>query len=147
MAAYPRIFNGPFSFPLDPRINLLKKETRFADLFTFKSPSHLLKLSLSHALAQSTKLSYYETAVQATTAETAYIPKELALTGGLTLDRRDAVKLTGKLFKLRVEVNLVSNVLGESSVCHRNFYPAENSSSSSSSFLFSSSLYKTPRSK
>ncbi|CDZ96295.1 Uncharacterized conserved protein [Phaffia rhodozyma] len=89
-AAYPRIFN---------------------DLFTFKSPSHLLKLSLSHALAQSTKLSYYESAVQNTTAETAYIPKELALTGGLTIDRRDAVKLTGKLFKLKVEVNLVSNVL------------------------------------
>lgn len=91
------------------------------DLFTFKSSSHLLKLSLSHALAQSTKLSVYETAVQATLADTAYIPKELALTGELALDRREAVKLTGRLFRLRVEVNLVSNVLGESSLlpCHR----------------------------
>lgn len=94
-AQYPRIFN---------------------DLFTFKSSSHLLKLSLAHALAQSTKLSVYETAVQATLAGTSYIPQELAKTGELSLSRKEAVKLTGRLFKLRVEVNLVSNVLGESAV-------------------------------
>lgn len=35
------------------------------------------------------------------------------MTGTLSLDRREAVMLTGRLFSLRVEVNLVSNVLGE----------------------------------
>lgn len=85
-------------------------------MFTFKSPSHLLKLSLSHALAQSAKLSIYESLVQSTMADASYIPKELAMTGTLGLDRKDAVKLTGRLFKLRVDVNLVSNVLGASLV-------------------------------
>lgn len=85
-------------------------------MFTFKSPSHLLKLSLSHALAQSAKLSIYESLVQSTMADASYIPKELAMTGTLGLDRKDAVKLTGRLFKLRVDVNLVSNVLGASNL-------------------------------
>ena len=39
------------------------------------------------------------------------IPRQLALTGELRLRRRDALRLTGRLFKLRRDVNLVSNVL------------------------------------
>lgn len=111
-AQYPRIFNGAF-LPVSCTSNQTISYLPLPDLFTFKSPSHLLKLSLSHAIAQSTKLSVYESAVQDTLADTSYIPKELALTGELELDRREAVKLTGRLFRLRVEVNLVSNVLGE----------------------------------
>lgn len=36
---------------------------------------------------------------------------QLALTGSLKLTRTDALKLTGRLFQLRRDVNLVSNVL------------------------------------
>lgn len=39
------------------------------------------------------------------------IPIRLASTGSLHLSRKDALKLTGRLFKLRRDVNLVSNVL------------------------------------
>ncbi len=39
------------------------------------------------------------------------IPRQLAESGGLKLRRHEALKLTGKLFKLRRDVNLVSNVL------------------------------------
>lgn len=39
------------------------------------------------------------------------IPKQLAASGALKLRRHDALKLTGRLFKLRRDVNLVSNVL------------------------------------
>ena len=42
---------------------------------------------------------------------TTRIPKELARTGSLSLTRGDALRLTGRLFKLRTDVNLVSNVL------------------------------------
>jgi uncharacterized Rmd1/YagE family protein len=42
---------------------------------------------------------------------TTAIPIHLASTGSLKLTRTDALKLTGKLFKLRRDVNLVSNVL------------------------------------
>ena len=39
------------------------------------------------------------------------IPKQLAESGALRLRRNEALKLTGRLFKLRRDVNLVSNVL------------------------------------
>lgn len=90
--AYPRIYN---------------------DLFTLKSRSHLLKLSISHALAQSTLLARYETNAQHVLSSplALSIPQQLALSGQLQLPRHDALKLTGRLFKLRRDVNLVSNVL------------------------------------
>lgn len=89
-ATYPRIYN---------------------DLFTFKSHSHLLKLSVSHAIAQSTKLSIYEVVMQDSLSSTASFPKELATTGELHLSRRDALKMTGRLFRLRMDVNLSSGIL------------------------------------
>ncbi|KAI6148533.1 hypothetical protein BKA82DRAFT_4138473 [Pisolithus tinctorius] len=90
--AYPRIYN---------------------DFFTFKSPSHLLKLSVAHALAQSTLLAAYEATAQRVLSDprTVAIPKQLAFSGKLQLKRRDALRLTGRLFKLRRDINLVSNVL------------------------------------
>ncbi|TIA90704.1 hypothetical protein E3P99_01447 [Wallemia hederae] len=81
------------------------------DFFTFKTNSHYLKLSLAHALAQSTKLSAFEQVTLDVLDSASTIPKELAATGTLALDRRQALQLTGKLFKLRVDVNVVSNVL------------------------------------
>ncbi|KAF8196733.1 hypothetical protein K438DRAFT_1825473 [Mycena galopus ATCC 62051] len=90
--AYPRIYN---------------------DFFTLKSRSHLLKLSIAHALAQSTLLAHYETNAQRVLSSplTLSIPKQLTTSGALQLRRHDALKLTGSLFKLRMDVNLVSNVL------------------------------------
>jgi len=78
-----------------------------------KSRSHLLKLSISHALAQSTLLARYESTAQhvLTSPLTLSIPKQLATSGVLQLRRNEALKLTGRLFKLRRDVNLVSNVL------------------------------------
>jgi uncharacterized Rmd1/YagE family protein len=79
----------------------------------FKSPSHLLKLSVSHALAQSTLLAHYESNAQRVLSDprTVAIPRQLAVSGALQLKRGDALRLTGRLFKLRRDVNLVSNVL------------------------------------
>lgn len=68
---------------------------------------------MAHALAQSTLLAHYESsALQVLSSPlTLSIPKQLATSGSLTLARRDALRLTGSLFKLRRDVNLVSNVL------------------------------------
>ncbi len=71
----------------------------------------MLKLSLAHAIDQSTKLSVFEESMQATLEVTSHIPKEMASSGELKLKRREALRLTGRLFKLRVDVNLTSNVL------------------------------------
>jgi len=86
----------------------------YNDFFTFRSHTHLLKLSLSHALAQSVLLAHYETQTHFTlsNSKAVEIPKILAQTGSLKgLGRKEALKLTGKLFKLRRDVNLSSNVL------------------------------------
>ncbi|CUA73786.1 Sad1-interacting factor 3 [Schizosaccharomyces pombe 972h-] [Rhizoctonia solani] len=85
----------------------------YNDFFTFKSSSHLLKLSLAHALAQSTLLAHYESIAQIVLAAPSVtaLPKQLAESGELKLRRGEALKLTGRLFKLRRDVNLVSNVL------------------------------------
>ncbi|THH30671.1 hypothetical protein EUX98_g3525 [Antrodiella citrinella] len=90
--AYPRVYN---------------------DFFTFKHHSSLLSLSVSHALAQSTLLARYETLTNTTLSSpaTTSIPQQLATTGSLHLSRTEALKITGRLFKLRRDVNLVSNVL------------------------------------
>lgn len=83
----------------------------YNDMFTFKSRSHLFKLSLAHAIAQSTKLSVYETKLQNSLALTSSFPKELATTGHINLNRIEALKMTGKLFKLRMDVNLIGGIL------------------------------------
>ncbi|KAJ3728043.1 DUF155-domain-containing protein [Lentinula guzmanii] len=90
--AYPRIYN---------------------DFFTLKSRSHLLKLSIAHALAQSTLLAHFESNARQvlSSPQTLAIPQQLADKGALQLKRREALKLTGRLFTLRRDVNLVSNVL------------------------------------
>ncbi|KAH6918036.1 YagE family protein [Coprinopsis sp. MPI-PUGE-AT-0042] len=85
----------------------------YNDFFTLKSRSHLLKLSIAHALAQSTLLARYESLAGHTlTSPIALsIPRQMAESGSLQLRRNEALKLTGRLFKLRRDVNLVSNVL------------------------------------
>ncbi|KAI0066852.1 DUF155-domain-containing protein [Artomyces pyxidatus] len=95
--AYPRIYN---------------------DYFTFKSPSHLLTLSISHAIAQSTLLAHYETLANSLLAHprTLALPKTLARTGTLAMSRTDAMRLTGRLFRLRRDVVLGGNVLDIPSV-------------------------------
>ncbi|PWN20509.1 DUF155-domain-containing protein [Microstroma glucosiphilum] len=97
-----------FHFCYDPTVPAPRI---FNDFFTFRAPNHLLKLSLAHAIAQSTKLSVFEESMQKTLELTSHIPKELASSGELKLKRREALRLTGRLFKLRVDVNLTSNVL------------------------------------
>ncbi|KAF9530287.1 hypothetical protein CPB83DRAFT_851313 [Crepidotus variabilis] len=97
-------------FAHDPHISYPRI---YNDFFTLKSRSHLLKLSIAHALAQSTLLARYETTAQRVLSSplTLSIPRQLAEKGALRLRRHDALKLTGRLFKLRRDVNLVSNVL------------------------------------
>ncbi|KAK7206785.1 hypothetical protein BZA70DRAFT_255441 [Myxozyma melibiosi] len=71
------------------------------------------KLTMSHAIAQSTILSYFETKMETVTIrELEIVPARLALLGTTPrLTREDLLKIEGKLFGLRVEVNLSSSVL------------------------------------
>ena len=75
-------------------------------MITLRSGDHMIKLAMSHAIAQSTKLSRFEERMGMTMLEVEHIPKKLAIEGALGMKREDVLKMSGKLFKLRVDVNL-----------------------------------------
>ncbi|KAF2751470.1 DUF155-domain-containing protein [Sporormia fimetaria CBS 119925] len=83
----------------------------YNDMITLKSGDHMIKLAMSHAIAQSTKLSLFEERMSRTMLQASPIPKRLALTGTLGMGRTEVVKMIGQLFMGRVDVNLSSNML------------------------------------
>ncbi|CAR24633.1 Rmd8p [Lachancea thermotolerans CBS 6340] len=83
----------------------------FNDIVTLRSGDHIIKLTLSHSIAQSTKLSRFESRISPILGTVSKLPKRLALYGTLGLKREQLLKKSGKLFKLRVDVNLSSSVL------------------------------------
>ncbi|KAF2662637.1 sporulation protein RMD8 [Lophiostoma macrostomum CBS 122681] len=83
----------------------------YNDMITLKSGDHMIKLAMSHAIAQSTKLSLFEERMSRTMLQAQYVPKRLALTGKLGMGRTEVVKMIGQLFTSRVDVNLSSNML------------------------------------
>ncbi|KZM28163.1 Sad1-interacting factor 3 [Ascochyta rabiei] len=97
-----------FHFEYNPEI---PRPRVYNDMITLKSGDHMIKLAMSHAIAQSTKLSLFEEGMNRTMLAAQYVPKRLALTGKLGMRRTDVVKMIGQLFTSRVDVNLSSNML------------------------------------
>ncbi|CAI4061163.1 Rmd8p SKDI_06G1190 [Saccharomyces kudriavzevii IFO 1802] len=83
----------------------------FNDIVTLRSGDHIIELTLSHAIAQSSKLSRFESRISPILISVTKLPKRLALYGTLGLKREQLLKKSGKLFKLRVDVNLSSTIL------------------------------------
>ena len=84
----------------------------YNDMITLRSGDHMIKLAMSHAIAQSTKLSLFESRMEAQMkGEARDIPRRLALQGQLGMKREEVVRILGSLFKSRVDVNLSSNIL------------------------------------
>ena len=84
------------------------------DIFTINyrhAGDHLLKMSVSHALAQSTKLSVYEYRVVAIVEETKDLPEILASSGKVKMTRKQIAQLMGRVFLQKSAVNLLSSVL------------------------------------
>ncbi|KAI1174032.1 hypothetical protein F4777DRAFT_555420 [Nemania sp. FL0916] len=85
----------------------VKRPRIFNDMITLLPRSdHMVRLTISHAIAQSTKLCFFEERMSETLADAQHVPKRLALTGQLNMTRTEIVKILGRLFKSRVEVNL-----------------------------------------
>ncbi|RWA12759.1 hypothetical protein EKO27_g2349 [Xylaria grammica] len=90
----------------------VKRPRIFNDMITLLPRSdHMVRLTISHAIAQSTKLCFFEERMSETLADAQHVPKRLALTGQLNMTRTEIVKILGRLFKSRVEINLSSNIL------------------------------------
>ena len=92
-----------FHFQYDSSV---EKPRIFNDMITLRTSDHMIKLAMSHAVAQSTKLSYFEERMQQTMTEAQYVPRRLALEGRLGMTRHEVVGLVGRLFEGRVDVNL-----------------------------------------
>lgn len=68
-------------------------------------------MAISHALAQSTKLSIYEERVVALVEESRHLPQDLANHGRVSMPTRKLAQLIGKVFLQSSNVNLLSTVL------------------------------------
>lgn len=97
-----------FHFEYDKEIH---RPRIYNDMITLRSNDHLIKLTMSHAIAQLTKLGLFESRMVNILHLISKLPKKLALTGRLGLKRNQLLKKSGKLFKLRVDVNLSSSIL------------------------------------
>ncbi|EFQ27827.1 hypothetical protein CGRA01v4_02744 [Colletotrichum graminicola] len=90
----------------------VKRPRIFNDMITLLPRSdHMVKLTISHAIAQSTKLCLFEERMSETMLDAQHVPKRLALTGELKMTRVEIFKILGRLFKSRVDINLSSNIL------------------------------------
>ncbi|RJE19083.1 YagE family [Aspergillus sclerotialis] len=83
----------------------------YNDMITLRSGNHMIKLAISHGIAQSTKLCLFEEVMARQMAEAKDVPRRLAMTGNLGMKREEVFRILGRLFKSRVEVNLSSNML------------------------------------
>ncbi len=73
--------------------------------------STFLKLSISHALAQSVKLNVLENSVSDLLEKTTPIQQELATTGSVSLPKKELSKKIGILFNERYSINIHSDIL------------------------------------
>ena len=71
----------------------------------------MVRQSIAHALAQSTKLCVFEERVAMLAEETKTLPEQLASTGHVKLGRKVINRLIGEVFIHRSAVNLLSTVL------------------------------------
>ena len=83
----------------------------FNDIITLRSNNDKVKLTLSHAIAQSVKLTYFEELVDETITSTQVIPLQMARSGIVPMSRKAITRKIGRLFNIRIQINLVSNVL------------------------------------
>lgn len=92
-----------FHFEYNPAI---ARPRVYNDMITLRSGDHMIKLAMSHAIAQSTKLCFFEERMAQIMIKAQYVPRRLALTGKLGMTREEVVSMLGQLFASRVDVNL-----------------------------------------
>ncbi|KAJ6631117.1 hypothetical protein B0H10DRAFT_1980912 [Mycena sp. CBHHK59/15] len=84
----------------------------YNDVITLrKGSSYMTKLSLSHAISQSVKISLFEELISSTIEETKDIPEVIATTGKVGMPHKEIMQKIGQLFLLRTNINSVGSVL------------------------------------
>jgi uncharacterized Rmd1/YagE family protein len=90
---------------------IITHDTFNADIITLESDNAQIKLAISFGLAQSIQLESYESAIQKTIDENAYLPQQLAQQGTIPLSQKKISKRLGKIFLARSSINLNSDYL------------------------------------
>jgi len=70
-----------------------------------------VKMAISHALAQSSKLSVYESRLAALVEEVRYLPESLAKHGEIRLSQKKMAQIMGRVHINKSQLNLLSSVL------------------------------------
>ncbi|KAI0317956.1 hypothetical protein OF83DRAFT_1163675 [Amylostereum chailletii] len=84
----------------------------YNDVITLrKGSSYMTKLSLSHALAQSVKISLFEELISNTIEETKEYPEIISETGKIGLSHKEIMRKMGEVFLLRANIASVGSVL------------------------------------
>ena len=84
----------------------------YNDFISLRDPkNYMIKLAISHALAQSVKTSLFEDLVSDTIEDTSPLPALIAETGSINLTRRQLNMKIGELFILRINIHLQGSVL------------------------------------
>jgi uncharacterized Rmd1/YagE family protein len=90
----------------------LSPERIYNDVITLRKGSGFMtKLSLSHALSQSVKISLFEELISSTIEETKDIPEIISETGKIGMPHKEIMQQIGQLFLLRTNINSVGSVL------------------------------------
>ncbi|EPY49881.1 Sad1 interacting factor 2 [Schizosaccharomyces cryophilus OY26] len=84
----------------------------FNDFIALRDASnYMIRLSISHAIAQSVKISLFEELVNETIDATKDTPQMIAESGRIKLKREEIMMAVGQLFILRININLQGSVL------------------------------------
>ncbi|KAL5521621.1 RMD1 [Sanghuangporus sanghuang] len=84
----------------------------FNDVITLRRGSGFMtKLALSHALAQSVKISMFEMLISSNIEHTKDVPELISETGKVGMPHKEIMQQIGELFLLRMNINLVGSVL------------------------------------
>lgn len=107
-------------FEKDPRVKPELDEFTFTygesvkideDEITLHNKGALVKLAISHGLAQSVKLTTFEELIQRTIDHTKHLPMDLASKGKIKLSRKEISQKMGEIFIERNFINLHSEIL------------------------------------
>ncbi|EEB07463.1 Sad1 interacting factor 2 [Schizosaccharomyces japonicus yFS275] len=93
-------------------ITTLYQPRIFNDFIALRETStYMVRLSISHAIAQSVKISLFEELVNETIDAMKDIPQYIAESGRVMLRREEIMMAVGQLFILRININLQGSVL------------------------------------
>lgn len=98
--------HGPRAADVDASCVRIAQDTVLLSLGL--SPDNLVraKLAVSHAVAQSSKLASFESAVEGVFDRISHLPVALAQTGRLNISDRELLRLSGELYTYRAYINL-----------------------------------------